>query len=59
LIWRHVGLAQDTRKRADLDLTVHGNNTAFGATAHDYVTSGLTIFLNTKALQRTHNGNPG
>lgn len=49
-----ISLTQHTRQGANLDLAMHGDDTAFGATAHDDVASGLTNFLETKALQCPH-----
>jgi hypothetical protein len=43
-VWRYIGLALNTRKSTDLDFTVHRNDTAFGATPHDDMATGLANF---------------
>ena len=43
-------MAQDSRKRPDLDLVMHRHDTAFGAAPHDYVTAGLSNLYETEAL---------
>ena len=49
-VGRNFGLAQDSRKRSDLDLVMHRHDTAFGAAPHDYVTAGLSNLYETEAL---------
>ena len=55
-VWRYVSLTQDTCQRAHFDFAVHGDDTAFGTTAHDDVASGLAKLLETQALQRPYYG---
>lgn len=58
LVWGYVGLAQDTRQRADLEFAVQGDDTAFGTATHDDVASGLAKLLKPQALQGPHDGSP-
>ena len=55
-VGRHIGLAQDASQGAHLDFAVHGDDAAFGATAHDDVASGLTQLFETQTLQRPYYG---
>jgi hypothetical protein len=52
LVWRYIGLAQNTGKSADLDFAVHRNDTAFGATPHDDMATGLANFRKPQSFKR-------
>jgi hypothetical protein len=53
-VWRYVGLAQNTRKSANLDFAVHRNDTAFGTTPHDDVATGLANLHKPQPFKRPY-----
>ena len=59
LVGRNFRLAQDARKRADLDLAAHWHNTTFGSAAHDDVAAGLTNLGETEMLRGFDDCRPG
>ena len=56
LFGRNVSLPENAGQRTNLDLAVHGHDTAFGTAPHDDMAARLTEPLETEAFKCSHHG---